>query len=155
MNILNRDNAQFQAVDDIVDLSRAYLNMKGANFMVRQPTVNITFKSKTAIVTKMYAQANSPTYPSNIGQICVTLFGDDLARLTYPNKTIIPTLISPVNSPVIEGWFEGVTRIVVQLCNTTDGASPKGFRFAVVGCYSSIATFIIPQTVTTTRPRML
>ena len=153
-NILTRENAQFKANDETFELSRAYLNMRGVKFSSFQPNVTIIFNSDDVIVTKMYAQVDPPAYPSNIAQICVNLLDRTGARLTYPNKTIIPTLISPINSPVIEGWFEGVKTIQIRLCNTTDKKEPNGFRFAVVGCYASIATFIIPQTKTTIAPRM-
>lgn len=137
----------------MVDLSRAYLNMAGANFFSLQPNVTVKFRWDNVTVTKMYAQVNPPTYPSNIRQICVDLLDKDGAPLTYPNKTVIPTLISPSDTPVIEGYFENVKTILVRLCNTTDGLPPSRFRFAVVGCDTSIATFIIPQTRTTIAPR--
>jgi hypothetical protein len=139
----------------MIELSKAYLNMKGVNFSMVQPNVTIKFYSDDVTVTKMYAQVNPPQYPSNIRQICVTLYDRNGTQLTYRNKTIIPTLISPMNDTMIEGWFEGVKTIRVQLCNTSDGLSPKQFRFAVIGCYSSWHTFIINQisTSTTIQPR--
>jgi hypothetical protein len=119
--------------------------MKGVTFPKVQPNVTIKFFADDVIVTKMYAQVDYPKYPSNIQQICVTLYNRSSTPLTYPNGSIVPMLISPLNNAMIEGWFEGVKMIRVRLCNTTDGKPPRNFRFAVVGCYASRATFILNQ----------
>jgi len=118
--------------------------MKGARFRSLQPNVTIKFYSDDVIVTKMFAQVNTTLNPpSNIRQICVSLYDRNGIQLTYPNKTTIPMLISPMNTAKIEGLFEGVKTIRVQLCNTSDGLPPTYFRFAVVGCYSSRRTYIL------------
>ncbi len=103
----------------------------------------------------MYAQLNYSTYPSNIKQICVTLYNDtNSTQLTYPNGTIVPELVSETNDTSIEGWYEGVKVIRVHICNTTDQSPPKNFRFAVVGCFSSSrVTYIMQQS--TNSPRQL
>jgi hypothetical protein len=119
--------------------------MKGVTFLSRQPNVTIKFYDDDVFVTKMYAQVDPPKYPSNIRQICVTLYDRNLTQLTYPNGTTIPMLKSPINNTMIEGWFEHVKTIRVQLCNTSDGKPPTRFRFAVVGCYTSRATYILNQ----------
>jgi hypothetical protein len=125
--------------------------MKGARFTSLQPNVTIKFYADDVIATKMYAQVDPPNYPSNIQQICVTLYDRNLKQLTYSNGTTIPMLKSPINNTVIQGWFQGLKTIRVQLCNTTDGKPPNGFRFAVVGCYSSVATYIISQSTQPSR----
>ena len=130
----------------------AFINMRGVTFSVFQPNITIKFHSNNVIVTKMYVQVNFSKYPSNIRQICVTLYNNNLTRLTYRNGTIIPLLRSPMNRPVIEGWFQNVKSIHVRLCNTSNGLPPQRFRFAVIGCYTSLATYIVPgfsQSVTT------
>jgi hypothetical protein len=132
--------------------------MKGVNFSQVQPNVTAKFYSDDVTVTKMYAQIDSPKMPtSNVEQLCVTLYNRNLTQLTYPNGTIIPMLKSRIDyythNPTIEGWFEGVKMIHIQICNTTDGkSSPKAFRFAVVGCYASRATFILGDNTKPTIP---
>jgi len=160
-NILTRENAQFYANEDIVELSKAYLNMKGTTFQSLKPNVTIKFYSDDVIVTKMYAQTEYAQYPSNVQQICVTLYDKNAAQLTYPNGSTVPLLISQLGDPIIQGWFPNVKTIRIQLCNTSDGLPPTRFRFAVVGCYSSVQTYIMGQAtqttqpVTTTQPRKL
>ncbi|CAF4275432.1 unnamed protein product, partial [Rotaria sp. Silwood2] len=158
-NILKRENVkEFSSNDVMSDLSNAYINMKGVTFPVFQPNITIKFLSNNAIVTKMYAQVEYLTYTSNIRQICVTLYNNNSTQLTYPNGTLVPLLKSPIDNPVIEGWFEGVNSIHVQLCDTNDGLPPKRFRFAVIGCYASQVTYILPRStefskqLTTTPP---
>ena len=156
-----RDNLEdYSSKDVFSDLSKAFVNMTGVSFPVVQPNVTIKFHSSDVIISKMYAQMNYSKYPSNVQQICVTLFNYDSTRLTYPNGTIVPQLISPAGDPTIEGWFEGVKSMRVQLCNTTNDQPPARFRFAVIGCYASRATFIprsssqTSQESTTPAPRM-
>jgi hypothetical protein len=150
---------EYSSKDVLSDLSRAFLDMRGVSFPVVQPNVTIKFFSSDVIISKMYAQVNYSTYPSNIAQICVTLYNSNSTRLTYANGTTVPQLRSPANNPTIEGWFEGVKSMRVQLCNTTDVKEPTRFRFAVVGCYASRATFIMrtssqyAQESTTPAPR--
>ncbi|CAF4894723.1 unnamed protein product [Rotaria sp. Silwood1] len=158
-NILKRENLkEFSSNDVMSDLSNAYVNMKGVTFPVSQPNITIKFLSNNIIVTKMYAQVDYLTYTSNIRQICVTLYNNNSTQLTYPNGTLVPLLKSPMNNPVIEGWFEGVNSIRVHLCDTNDGLPPKRFRFAVIGCYVSHVTYILPPStefskqLTTTPP---
>jgi hypothetical protein len=117
--------------------------MKGVTFPMVQPNVTIKFFADDVIVSKMFAQVDPPKYPSNIRHICVTLYNRNFTQLTDSNGKTIPMLKSQGDSPVIEGWFEGVKMIRVQLCNTTDGKAPTKFRFAVFGCYSSRATYIL------------
>jgi len=117
--------------------------MKGVTFPMVQPNVTIKFFADDVIVSKMYAQVDHPKYPSNIRQICVTLHDRNFTQLTDSNGITIPMLTSPPDNPLIEGWFQGVKMIRVRLCNTTDGKPPTKFRFGVVGCYSSRATYIL------------
>jgi hypothetical protein len=119
--------------------------MKGANFPKVQPGVTATFNADNITITKMYAQVNYSTYPSNVRQICVTLHDANFARLTYPNKTVIPELKSPEHDPTIEGVFDNVKQIRLRLCGTDDDKPPVRFRFAVVGCVTSYATYIVDQ----------
>jgi hypothetical protein len=125
------------------DFSKAYINMKGVTFNVFHPNITIKFRSNDVIVSKMYAQVDVPSYVSNVRQICVTLYNANSTQLTYPNGTIVHQLKSSENEPIIQGWFEGVKSMRVQLCNTTDGKPPQRFRFAVVGCYTSRPTYIL------------
>lgn len=134
---------EYSSKDVLSDLSRALVNMTGVSFPVVQPNVTIKFFSSDVIVSKIYAQVNYSTYPSNVAQICVTLFNSNSTRLTYANGATVPQLRSPANDPTIEGWFEGVKSILVRLCNTKDGQPPRRVRFGVEGCYASRATFIM------------
>ncbi|CAF0925338.1 unnamed protein product [Rotaria sordida] len=157
-NLLGREHVKEYSSNDVMsDLSNAHLFKRGVTFPVSQPNITIKFLSDV-IVTKMYTQVHYLTHTSNIRQICVTLYNNNSTPLTYPNGTVVPLLKSPLDNPVIEGWFEGVNSMRVQLCDTNDGLPPKRFRFGVFGCYSSQVTYILlspteyPGQQTTTPP---
>ncbi|CAF1225499.1 unnamed protein product, partial [Adineta ricciae] len=152
-NILQRYNVYSITSKDIIsDFTNIYVGTKGLTFKKTDPKVLIKFVPNDILVTKMYAEVDNKTGVtdlktiSNVRQICVTLYNYNLTQLTYPNGTLVPELVSSKDDPIIEGWYEGVKAVSVRLCNTTDDAAPRHFRFAVVGCFSSGVTYIIGQT---------
>jgi hypothetical protein len=134
-------------------MSKAYLDQKGTNFKKLQPNVTIVFTADNVTVTKMYAQVNYSTFPSNVRHICVTLFGANSVRLTYPNKTIIPELVSTRPDTYLHGEYEGVKEIHVRVCGTDQNQLATRFRFSVWGCFNARATYIMQRnTQPTTSP---
>jgi hypothetical protein len=130
--------ADYQAPNDLVDLSNAYENRTGVSFILLQnPTIRAYFKSNVSISTV----ALQPTYnnrTTNIVKFSVFFITSD--NQPYVDSTTGKVLVLTNESPnltIQHDIIPDLKGLNLTILQTTNGEKPKYFRLMVLGCFKS------------------
>lgn len=131
--------AEYQAPNDLVDLSNAYENRPGVSFILRQnPSIRAYFKNNVSISTV----ALQPTFrnrTTNIIKFSVFYVTLDDKPYVDPKtgKVLTYTTADGDQSLTIQHEIipnlKGLNITILE----TSGGLPKFFRLMVLGCYKS------------------
>ena len=137
-NIMQPENvADYQAANDLVDLSKAYENRRGVSFVLQQnPTIRAYFRNNVSISTV----ALQPTYEkdtTNIIKFRVFYVTWDDKPYVDPRTGKVLTYTSADGDPTLTIQHEIIPDLkgLNVTILATSGGLPKFFRLMVLGCY--------------------